>query len=190
MSDDAIRAEIERMCRVADQSCSAHAHLSQRYERRALGVELVTLVAAVWVVSLSFVNEPISGRLAPFDWDPQIWAGCLGIGVFFLTLFQTFVGWKAKAEAHRRSSALHAEIKAEAGQELLSQRITTQSYERITAKYNLVGQLSVAIPESEFLKEKRRHKLKVAISKRLDEHPSTSIFWMRVRYWWRDNVSS
>jgi hypothetical protein len=188
MATAPVDAELERMFRVADQSCSAHANLSQRLDRRALALELTTLLASIWLIAVAFVTPPANAVLTPFDWNPQIWTGCLGVGVFFLTLLQTFVGWKTKAEAHRRSCSLHAEIKSDAGQALKARPVTKARFDTIAAKYNLVGQLAVPIPEREFLKQKKRHRTKVAISKELDKNPHSSIIALRIRLWWRDNV--
>jgi hypothetical protein len=37
------------------------------------------------------------------------------------------------------------------------------------------------------LPQKRRHKIKVALSKHLDAHPSASLLLTRLRFWFRDN---
>jgi len=46
------------------------------------------------------------------------------------------------------------------------------------------------VPENAFLKYKKRHLTKVAISKHLDAHPGTSLLLFRWRLWTRDNWSS
>lgn len=178
------------MFRVSDQACSAHANLSQRYARRALVLELLTLAASLWLIAVAFVTGPMSQRLTPFNWTPQIWVGSLGVCVFFLTLLQTFLGWKEKAEAHRKSCGLHSDLKSDAGSELSKATISTATFQRLGAKYRLVGQLSVPIPEREFLKQKQHHKRKVRISKHLDRYPNSSMLLLRLRLWWRDNAKS
>jgi hypothetical protein len=189
MATNPHRTELERIRRVSDQSCSVHSWLGQRHERRALALELAILGASIWLVAVAFVKEPVSGQLTPFDWDPQIWVGCLGCAVFFLTLLVAFVGWKVKGEAHKRSAGLYAEVKAETGRELLNTAISTERFKRVEGRYNFVGQLATPIPEREFLRQKKRHALKVAISKHIDNHPGSSILLTRLRFWWRDNVT-
>jgi hypothetical protein len=51
----------------------------------------------------------------------------------------------------------------------------------------MASAVGVEIPERFFLKAKRRHLMKVAISKHLDTHPGASIVLTRMRLWWRGN---
>jgi hypothetical protein len=58
---------------------------------------------------------------------------------------------------------------------------------RVIEQYHLIGTISIPIPESQFNRLKQDHKLKVEISKHLDNHPGTSIRLFRIKMWFRDN---
>jgi hypothetical protein len=54
----------------------------------------------------------------------------------------------------------------------------------------MAGSLGVEIPEKDFLKQKRRHLLKIEISKHLATHPSASLMLFRFQLWRRDNLKA
>jgi len=52
----------------------------------------------------------------------------------------------------------------------------------------MASALAIEVPEREFLIQKRRHKLKIALSKHLDTHPSASLLLTRIKFWIKDNL--
>jgi hypothetical protein len=162
--------------------------LRDRYTRRALLLDLFTLAFSTWVVALAFVGPSIAKALTPFGWGPTIWLGVLSSGTFFLTLVQLKTDWKSRADAHKRTLDLYAEVKREAGYLLASQEWDDAGYRRVLARYDLASAVGMAIPESDFLSMKKRHKLKVALSKVLDDAPGSSVVLLRLRFWIRDNL--
>jgi hypothetical protein len=184
---DGSRDELERIARVADMLCSGHSDLRDRYLVRALALDLAILSASTWLVALSFVEPKINVSLTPFAWDPQIWIGMLGAVVFFLSVLQLKTDWKGRADAHRRTSDIYAEVKRETRFLLSARTIEEIEWRRILAKYDMATSVGIAMPETEFLAQKRRHRIKVEISRHLDQRPSTSIAMLRIRFWFRDN---
>jgi hypothetical protein len=182
-----VRDELLRIRRVSDTLCTGHAGLRDRFSRRALILDLCFLGLSSWPVALTFVQPTINVRLTPFGLDTQIWVGALSVGTFFLTLVQLKTDWKGRADAHKRTFDLYAEVKREAGYLLAAEDIEDTACRRVLSRYDMASAVGVPIPEAEFLPQKRRHKIKVALSKHLDTHPSASLFLTRVRFWIRDN---
>jgi hypothetical protein len=182
--------ELERIRRVSDMLCTAHAGLRDSYTRRALIAELVTLAASTWLTALVFVEPRINVRLTPFNVDPQLWIGLLSTVTLFLTILQVKTDWRGKSDAHCRSLAMYAEVKRECGYLHASGNIITPAQcQRVLAYYDLAAEAGVKVPERVFLKYKKRHLIKVAISRYLDAHPGASILLLRWRIWKRDNWS-
>jgi hypothetical protein len=180
--------ELERVRRVSDMLCTAHAGLEETYTRRALAAELITLAASTWLVALVFVEPRINVRLTPSSFDPQVWIGLLSSATFFLTILQVRTDWRGRADAHRRSLAMYAEVKRECGYLLaLGTPVSQGDCRRLLARYDMATDVGTKVPENEFLRYKKRHLTKVAISKHLDAHPGTSILAFRWRLWRRDN---
>lgn len=182
------RHEIERIKRVADLLCSAHAGLRDQYADRALLLDICILAASTWLVAISFVDPQLGARLAPFSLTAQIWAGVLGVATFFFTLVQIKTDWKSRSDAHKRSMEMYAEVKLEAGYLLAGETIEVPEYRRVISRNDMAAASAVEVPERAFLAQKRRHKIKVAISKHLDEYPLASVRITKLRWWWRDNI--
>lgn len=184
-----LRAEIQRIRDVADMLCTAHAILRDRFARRSFLLDLSILGLATWLAALAFVEPRIDLSLTPFGIDPQIWTGLLAVLTCALSVLQIKVDWKGKSEAHRRSLEAYSEVKREAGYLLAShEELSNDACRRVLDRYDMASAVGAPIPENKFLRTKRRHKSKVAISKYLDENPSASITLTRIRFWIRDNL--
>ncbi|WP_140885786.1 hypothetical protein [Muricoccus nepalensis] len=173
---------------MSDMMCTAHAGLRDRYKRRALGLDLAILLPSAWLAALAFVEPRINLTLTPFGFEPQVWVGLLGVAVFGLSIVQLRVDWKGRADAHARAFEGYTEVKRDAGVLLAaSAEITEQACRPIFARYGAAG--ATSIPEGDFLRQKQRHLLKIAISKHLDSSPAASLTLTRLRFWLKDNFS-
>lgn len=186
-SNEGMHEELIRICRVSDMLCTGHAALRDRYARLAFALDLLTLGVSTWLVALAFVEPRLNVTLTPFGWDSQIWIGTLGTGVFFLTLVQIKTDWKGRSDAHKRTLDVYAEVKREAGYLLSAGEYGHDACRRVFSRYDMAASVGIPIPEVEFLEQKQRHLVKVALSRELDDRPATSLIWLRARLWWRDN---
>jgi len=186
-----MRKELERVRNVADMLCSAHSVLRDRYERSSFILDVLILAASTWIVSLVFIDPKINNYLTPGKIPPAIWIGFLSIATFFLTVLQMRMDWRGRADAHRKSCQMYSEVKQECRRLLLRDgNITPQESESVLSKYILAEKIGTNIPDTEFLKQKQRHKFKVAISRHLDRHPGASILLTKIKFLWRDNFGS
>lgn len=184
-----MRNEIERIRGVADMMCSAHANLRDRYAWKSLVLDLLILAIATWLIALAFVGPAVNISLTPIDIKPQIWSGLLAVTTFFLTLVEMKLNWKGRSEAHSQSLGLYSEVKLEANQVLaLCRELEEAAYRNLLVRNGLASTLGAKISEREFLRQKKHHLTKVALSKYLDSHPMSSILITKARLWWRDNV--
>ena len=184
-----LRDELDRIRRVSDTLCTGHAGLRDRLARRALILDLCVLGFSSWLIAMAFIEPRINVQLTPLRLDSTIWVGVLSVATFFLTLVQFKTDWKGRADAHRRTFDIFAEVKREAGYLLAAGDIEEAACRRVLSRYDLASAVGIEIPEREFLRQKRRHKVKIALSKHLDAHPSASIPLTRIRFWIRDNLS-
>ena len=180
--------ELERIARVSDMLCTSHANLRDRYSRRALLLDLTILGLSSWLVALAFVAPKINVALTPFGWDPQVWVGVLGIGVFFLSIVQLKTDWKGRSDAHKRTLDIYAEVKREARYLIAAGTLEEAAWRRVLSRYDMASAVGMEIPEKDFLRQKRRHRIKVEVSRYLDEHPSASLRLICIRFWFRDNL--
>ena len=184
MNGEDTRDELQRIRRVSDMLCTAHAGLRDRYSRLALFLDLSVLGLSTWLVALAFVEPRIGVSLTPFGMDSQIWGGLLATCTFFLTIVQLKTDWKGRSDAHRRTLDLYAEVKREAGYLLASGALDDAAVRRVLARYDVASAVGIAVPEPDFLPQKKRHLVKVELSKRLDTLPGSSLMLARLRLWW------
>jgi hypothetical protein len=84
---------------------------------------------------------------------------------------------------------MYSEVKREAGYLLASSEVIAErEFQRVAARYDMASDVGAGIPERDFLKLKRRHKLKVKISKLLDTRPGASIALTKLQLILRDNL--
>ncbi|QKC82551.1 hypothetical protein [Mesorhizobium sp. NZP2077] len=186
-SSKGLREELERIRRVSDMLCTGHANLRDHYAGMAFALDLAILALTTWLAALAFVAPTINVSLTPFGMDVQVWVGLLSVGALFLAIVQLKTDWKARSEAHRRTLDIYSEVKREAGYLLAADEVDEETCRRVLARYDTASAAGVEIPERLFLGQKRRHMMKVAVSKHLDAHPGASIVLTRVRFWFRDN---
>jgi hypothetical protein len=83
---------------------------------------------------------------------------------------------------------MYSEVKREAGYLLASSGvIATREFQRVADRYDMASDVGTGIPERDFLKLKRKHKLKIEISKLLDTRPAANIALTKLQLSLRDN---
>ncbi len=169
--------------------CTAHALLRDRFRFYATVLDVFIFLLAAYLVSLTFAPDRVRVYLNVSTIDPDIWVGLISLGVFALSIFQLLVDWKGKSESHSKSFSLYAEVKKEISDLLSKESLNDDEYRRIASKYDMATEIGTNIPESQFLRLKKAHKLKVEISKHLDNYPGASILLTRLKLFWRDTIS-
>jgi hypothetical protein len=183
-----MQTELGRIRRVADQLCTSHAVLRDRYASRHFLIDIAVLLLSAWTASMGFLDPRLTHWLTPPHLDAQLWIGLLGSITFGLTLIQFKADWRGRSEAHQRSFAMYAEVKREAGFLLATAGpIPIRDFQRLVDRYDMASDVGTGIPEKDFLALKRRHKLKVAYSRLLDEKPGSALWLMKIKLIARDN---
>ena len=183
------RQELERIRRVSNTLCSGHADLRDRYARYAFILDISILSLSTWIATLAFIDPKLAPMITPFKLETQIWTGALGTIAFFLSILQLRVDWKGRANSHKRSLEVYADVKRCTGHLLSSENeLNNQEYNDVLSRYHMANVVGVSIPEREFLRQKKRHLQKIEVSKVLDTQPAASIFILRIRFWFRDNL--
>lgn len=186
MSEDPVTTRLKSIKRVADQTCSAHAELRDRYANLAFALDLLILSASAWTLTLAFADPAIAARLAPFRIPPTIWTGLMGVAIFLATLTQLKLDLKGRSDAHRRACDAQADVKKAAADAARREEDPDRLTE-VEARLALASAIGVPVPEREFVRLKRKHLQKVALSRHLDAHPFASPTRLRWTWWWRDN---
>ncbi|MDP9454680.1 MAG: hypothetical protein CYG60_19915 [Actinobacteria bacterium] len=166
---------LRRTRRVADQQATMHAWLSDRYGAWNLGLTIASLVSSAVLLAFVFASDFVQ-RTTGVSADAYQWVTGLVAIVFFCV---TLVGlvWQPAGRAARHDQAVrhYTKAKYEVGRLLdaASGSLDEGSIKRVEELY-LDDRDLPRIPEGKFLKLKRWHKLKVAVSRELD-HDFSSV---------------
>lgn len=188
LKDDAKRDELERIRRVSDLLCTAHATLRDTYRTRGLIVEVIVLISTFLLTVIALADQNLLMQLLNTTVSAQLGSGIAGSLIFCLTLLQLTLRWKEKAESHEKSFRMYAEVKRESIYTLMqSEPIPEKDFQRLADRYDMAGDVGTAIPEKLFIKLKQRHELKVEVSKAISNKPGASVFLAKVKIFLRDN---
>lgn len=180
------RDQATRTKRTADLLCSAHANLRDRFRTYAAVLDTSILLLSAFVVAHSFGIDKIPAPSNFFGLRYDLWLAFASVGVFGLSIVQLRVNWKEIAAAHAKSYSAYAEVKHDLGRLLSDEQIDEAELRVILSRYALASEIGTNIPEAEFLKQKQQHKLKIEISRYLDDHPGTWIALIRLKLFLRD----
>lgn len=181
--------ELKRIKRVADMMVTAHAFLKERYHVASLISDVLLFACATILCVMAFGDRDLFVRYFGIRYD--LYIGVLAIVTFIYSFVSHQLDWKVKAEKHRTAFQKYLDLKFECTEILKSIEKGEQvEIDKFLEKYYTLTPCIISVPEKLFLKCKRRHILKVFISKHLDEHPGTSILLLRIKLWFRDNCKS
>lgn len=172
MSNEETFVELARAVRVADQLCSSYCTLRDRLASRAQFLDVTILLFSVWLSAMTFAGKETISRLTPLGLPDDLWLPILSVTIFGLSLIQLQVNWKGRAQLYQQSSASMTAFVKEA-RAVISER-RAESVRPMLDRYQIATDANHPIPESEFLKLKKKHLLKVAFSKHLDKNPGAS----------------
>lgn len=178
MSETSALDALNRTIRVSDQSCTAYALLRDRYRRRSAVLDIAILLLSAWVSAMVWVQPQIAEELTPRLVSRDMWIGLLSLTAFMLSLVQLQVNWKGRAASfHQAMSVLSTYVK-----ELRPLRAGADETVITTAlaRYQAITEPLEPIPESDFLRLKQKHRIKLTMSRYLDSHPGANLSILRL----------
>src|SRR4029079_3151373 len=105
--------------------------------------------------------------------------GLLTTSIFFLTLFDLVIDWREKTWQHEQSADRLANLKASfRAATVVDGEVDTGDVD-LAREYQQTMDLTVKIPERQFLRVKVKHERKVALSKLISAHPGAPLLYLR-----------
>ena len=182
MTMDKSLKEFERKKRVADMLVTAHNILGERYRKISVGFDIALMLISFLILlgSLLETTSPNYIRETLGYWTVYSIPVCAAL-IFVLSVVEWRLSWKQKSEAHYSSAREYSSIKAETTA-LLSKGFEEGDLEaaKIEDRYERLGQTCIQIPHHKFVRLKRAHVRKVALSKLLDGQPFAVLAVLRI----------
>jgi uncharacterized membrane protein len=181
------RSEIERFRNVIDMMVTAHAYLNEHYFRLSLISDIFLFSSTVILCVVAFADPALLTKVLGVNFS--IYAGIFAVLTFIYSFIANSLDWKVKAEKHKAAFEKYVDLKCQCN-DIVEQARKGKECEPRTfiEKYFTMTASIISIPEPLFLKCKKHHKLKVTISKHLDQHPGTSILMFKLKLWIANNL--
>ncbi len=179
------------MYSVSDLMVTAHSTLRDRYQFRARFVDACLLIGGALVAAFTFVDQSVIKLLLPSRVPAPVVVGLAGIVVFIASLLQMKMDWNGRGALHARAVESYLSIKHQLGRIKClppGDREIEAIFAGIRERYEGIGSATIALPDRLFTRLKQIHRLKIEISKALDKQPGASIWLLRLKLWWRDNI--
>ncbi|MDV7341802.1 hypothetical protein RYZ26_19535 [Terasakiella sp. A23] len=179
--------EINRIEKVSNLLVTCHSILSSRYLRRAFLLNLISTLFSAVLAILIFAPQELLSKINPTGFDNTMFMGCLAAVLFLLSLVEMKVAWKEKGSFHKDAANAYSRVKLEIRASYRDGKIDDAKMQDISTKYSLIGEMHPPVPDDQFVKLKKKHKLKIEVSKYLDKNPAANIFLVHIKLWIRDN---
>lgn len=181
--------ELKRIRRVSDMMVTAHASLKEKLTLLSLFSDIALFSCSLFLTVIVFADPNFLFKY--FGNNYTFWIGIFSIATFIFSFVAGVLDWKVRAEKHRYAFETYMNLKFIASD--LINKVEKNEHadvERFLERYYALTPTIVSIPERVFLQCKRKHVLKVFISKYLDDHPAASILLLKIKIWFRDNFHS
>lgn len=178
--------ELKRIERVSDMLVTSHAFLKEHYSGLSLISDVLLFSCSTILCVVAFADQKTI--LEYFGKHFNLFIGVFSIGSFVYSFISSQLDWKVKAEKHKNAFEKYTELKFEC-KGILKKIADGQCNEAelFLKKYYTLTPCIISIPEKLFNECKKRHALKVFISRHIDEHPGAWILLLRIKIWFRDN---
>lgn len=181
--------ELGRIRRVSDMLVTAHASLKEKFALLSLLSDASLFCCSLFLTVIVFADPNFLTRY--FGINYAFWIGIFSIATFIFSFVAGLLDWKVRAERHRHAFETYLNLKFTASD--LINKVEKDEHadvERFLERYYALTPTIITIPERDFLLCKRKHVVKVFISKYLDDNPAASILFLKIKIWIRDNFKA
>ena len=168
---------------VIDMMTSMHSELSRKYRNRSLALDVIVVTFSIILLSSVFIDP---GLLNVMGIDANILKLIIGICTILITVVSILsyvVDWRGKKIDHEYAFASLVSLKDEWRLFLFyREKITKENVLRLEEKTTLIMHQLIAIDDSCFNALKRKHYMKVELSKITTNYPFVPLFIVKLYY--------
>jgi hypothetical protein len=178
---DTIFAEIDRQKKLIDMMTSMHSDLSKKYRVRCLLLDSAIVLSSVVLLSCVFLDQSFLERIRINADTSRIIIGLSSIVMTGITMLSYVFNWKSMEIAHEQAFKSLLELKSLWRLFALDkENVNSKSLNDIESKTSLILNQLIAIDNSVFNKLKKRHYIKVQLSKTLSKYPFAPLFLIKL----------
>jgi hypothetical protein len=185
-SPSPLDAELQALRQKADQQVTSHSYLRDHYLGWGQRLNLYTLFFSAVLLVFTLASDEFVQRTVGLGPDGYKWAmGTAAFFTFCISLIELAWNPSQKAKAHDQAVAHYLRMNYEMRHLLSSEgKVSREKVRWIQEEYLDANDLP-RIPEARSLWLKQRHLLKLAVSRALERNPHQSLWWLRLKLWWK-----
>jgi hypothetical protein len=137
------------------------------------------MASSTVLTSLAFLSTEARLAVGPISGTLDVWLGSLSALIFFVSVGELVVDWRGSAWRHSHAVETLSALKGDFRGVTFGEDVVDAGGIDLRTEYERGMAGIIEIPERDFLWVKAKHHRKVAVSKRIDEHPGAPLILVR-----------
>jgi hypothetical protein len=169
--------ELGKRMDLVDMMISMHSGLSSKYERQALFLDIILIIISIILLTFVFVDQSFLNNFGLKESTAKLILGISSILISILSLLAYVIDWRGKKICHDQAFNVLVGLKNEWRIFFLnSKNITSDSAVNLEQKTGIILGQCITIDDKKFNKLKKKHYMKIALSKAISENPMLPLF--------------
>jgi len=163
-----------------DMMLSMHSELSSIYKNRVIILDILLIILSIILLTFVFIDQSYLSNLGIEETNAKIILGLSSIAVSCLSLLSYVIDWRGKNICHTQAFRTLIELKNEWRIFLFNKEsINYENVTRLEEKTNLLLNQCINIDDKVFNRLKKKHYMKVALSKAISDNPNLPLFYIK-----------
>lgn len=167
---------------IIDMMTSMHSELSYMYKTRMLILDVLLIITTIILLTFVFADQSFLVNFGINENRAKIILGLSSIFVSCFSLLSYIIDWRGKKICHDQAFKTLLGLKSEWRIYLLNEEsINFDSAIKLEEKTDLILSQCMPIDDKIFNKLKKKHYMKVALSKAISNNPNLPLFLLKLQ---------
>jgi hypothetical protein len=167
---------------VIDMMTSMHSELSSMYKTRVLILDVLLIIITIILLTFVFADQLFLINFGINENSAKIILGLSSIFASFFSLLSYIIDWRGKKICHDQAFQALLGLKSEWRIYLLNEEnIDFDSALKLEEKTDLILSQFIVIDDKVFNKLKKKHYMKVALSKAISNNPNLPLLLLKLQ---------
>ena len=172
--------KLEKRKDLIDMMITMHSELSSMYKNRVSILDILLIILTIILLTFVFADQSFLSNLGIEEKNAKIILGLSSIAVSCLSLLSYVIDWRGKNICHAQAFRILIELKNEWRIFFFKKEsINYENATKLEEKTNLILNQCINIDDKIFNKLKKKHYMKVALSKAISDNPNLPLFYIK-----------
>jgi hypothetical protein len=178
------KADLEKLDKrknTIDMMVSMHSELSSIYKNRATILDIILIIISIVLLTFVFADHSYFNNFGIDETSAKIILGLASIAISCLSLLSYVIDWRGKKVCHDQAFKMLIGIKNEWRIFLFNKEsINYENVAKLEEKTDLILDQCINIDDKVFNKLKKRHYMKVKLSRAISDNPNLPLFFIKL----------